>query len=50
MSVINVTSMAKGKEKCDDSMVKVDTTLPSTSKVHDLDHVTVEYSQTDSEQ
>ncbi|XP_052624916.1 uncharacterized protein LOC128132402 [Lactuca sativa] len=46
LSVINVTSMAKGKEKGDDYKVKVDTTQPSTSKVHDHDHVTVEGSQT----
>ena len=48
-SVINVTSMVNDKEKCNDSTFKVDTTQPSTSKGHDLYHVTIEHSQTDSD-
>lgn len=47
--VINVTSINKGKEKCDESLVKNNTDEPSTSKVHDRDRVIVEDSLTDSD-
>ena len=36
----------KAMKKFNDSTVKVNTTLPSTLKIHDLDHVIVEDSQT----
>ena len=49
LSFINVKSLAKGKEKCHDLNIKVDKDQPSTSKVFDPDHVTVEDSQTDSD-
>lgn len=42
--------MAKGKEIFRDSMEKVNTDQPSTSKVHKYDHVVVEDYKTDSDE
>lgn len=48
LSIINITSKAKGKEIVNDSMVKDDIGRPSTSKYFDFDYVEVRDSQTDS--
>ena len=49
LSVINVIFKDKVKEISNDSMEKVNTYQPSTSKVHDYDRVIAEDSQTDSD-
>lgn len=49
LSVINVTSLVEGKEKCNDSLIKINTNQPSTSKFYDPHHVTIEDSQTGSD-
>ena len=48
--VINVTSMAKGKKICNDSLEKVNTDQPSTLKAHDYDHVEVKDHDSDSDE
>ncbi|XP_052622370.1 uncharacterized protein LOC128127731 [Lactuca sativa] len=47
LSVINVANSFKGKDKCEDLLVKIDTDQPSTSKVCDMEFVEIHDSQTD---
>ena len=47
MSVINIANSFKGKEKCEDLLIKIETDKPSTSKVCDMEYVEIHESQTD---